>query len=346
MAFCNPLQEFSALLCDIPFVWRDAIVRALNCVLSVSRNTTETCDSVKDCETLTQFQPIQKVGNIVTFSYKDEKGVTYNRSINIETVFDNLLEDIDPKCLMLQEEWDVLTYKEKLAAIYEKACCVQSQNNPDCCDCEDCEDCIGPCLCMSYLATGTPPYTVNYKDCTTKYPVEIEVTEAEEFQFCAIRGTVSVIGGFYVEVGECGTEETTTTTTTTSSSTTTTTTEATTTTTTTTTTTSTSTTTTTTAEPTTTTTTTSTSSTTTVTTAEPLFYYLADRYNCPCALADAGVLVTLPQSHTVQIGKFYIPVVDTDQVYTIVNSTPQTPNPATALTTNNFTTCGGACLST
>lgn len=351
MAFCNSKEEFSALLCDIPFQWRDAIIKALECVLSVSRNEEETCDGIKECETLTYFEPIQQVGETITLSYKDEKGVVYTRSVSLTTIVNNILDDVDSNCLMPQEEWDEMTFAERMAAIYAKACCVYTS----CCGCEECEECEQTCVCTSYLVTGTAPYTVTYKDCDTKLPTEVEVTEAADFAFCALKGTVVITGNAtYQDLGECGAEETTSTTTTTSTSTTTTSssttttttieeTTTTTTTTTSTTTTSTSTTTTTTAAP---TTTTTTSSTTTTTTAIPLFYYIADEYDCPCALSQAGVLVTLPQSHTVQVGKFYIPSVDTDKVYTVVNPTPQTPNVAIALTTSNFTTCGGACLST
>lgn len=95
---------------------------------------------------------------------------------------------------------------------------------------------------------------------------------------------------------------------------------------------------------TTTTSTSTTSTTTTSTTTESQAYYLADAYQCgTCININDDVLVSLPVSHTLQIGKFYVPVVDDGNVYTIVSTTPQSPGPAVALTTANFNTCAGAC---
>jgi hypothetical protein len=368
MAFCNPKAELSALLCNIPANWRDSIVTALTCILSLRRDGDSTCDGVKECETLTAFQPITVTGNTITFSYRDEKGVTYNRNIDITTVINNLLNGVDAACLMDQEDWEALTFVEKLDAIYAKACCVHGNCGDDTgglgCGCEDCGDddvpCIGlnACVCTEYIVTGTAPFTFSYKDCTTKLVTEYESLVDNMVGICAIRGSLVLPDGvFCEEIGECGattttTSSTSTTTTIESSSTTTTTTEATTTsstsTTTTTTaaptTTTTSTTTTTTSTTTTSTTTTSTSTTTTTTIAETLEFYIADEYSCDdCSLTNAGLLVTLPISHSVQVGKFYIPTIYLGFVYSIISSDPQPPASAIALTTANYTTCGGAC---
>lgn len=337
MAFCNPREEFSALLCNIPSGWRDAISEALECVLSVKRDGNETCDSVKKCQTVTHFEPIKIVNNTLTFTYVDSFGIVHVRNIDLTPIINNALNSVDPKCLMTQEEWNALPLGQKFAAIYSKVCCVYTS----CCGCEDCIDCENSCACKQYLTDGTPPYTISYKDCETKLPVTVEVTESNLFEFCAMQGSVSIEGDAnYVDTGDCGAiEETTTTTTTTSSSTTTTTTEATTTTTTT------STTSTTTAATTTTSTTTTSTSTTTTTTASAFTYYLADEYLCnDCSIFNSNITVRLPASHVVQVGKFYRPVIFAGLVYNILSSTPQPNNPHVPLSTNNFTTCAGACI--
>lgn len=368
----NPKAEISALLCDIPSQWRDAISEALNCALNfVSHvDVSATCEGVKDCESVTSFFT-SITDNNVSVKYVNEKNITTISNLDLTEAINNALDAVDPKCLMTQEEWDALTYEERLDAIFAKVCCVHG----DCagsgggggCGCEDCGDgddveCVGleACPCVTYEVTGTAPFIFSYKDCDSKEIVEFESLETDVVQLCAIRGTIVTPDGVICNeiLNECSDE--TTSTTTTSTSTTTTTTEA----PETTTTTSTSTTTTTTEEPTTTTTTssttttststtttsstttttTSTSTTTTTTVAEPLFYYLADSYTClNCALVDTDVLISLPQSHSIQVGKFYVPVINDGMVYSIISPVHESPGSSVALTTANYTTCGGAC---
>lgn len=364
MAFCNPKEELSALLCNIPSNWRDSIVKALTCILALNKDNDAFCDGVKGCETLTKFEPIQQSGNTLIFSYRDEKGVVYSRSIDITTVINNVLNNTNASCLMDQEDWEALTFTQKLAAIYAKACCVHGDcsgmgggsggSGCGCADCGDGEDgeevpCIGTnaCVCTQYIITGTAPYTFSYKHCTTKLLTEYEVLSSSPVYVCALKNSLILpLNTIWEEIGECGATTTTTTSTTTSttststSTTSTTTVEPTTTTTTTSTTTTSSTTTTTTIAA----TTTTTSSTTTTTTVEALEYYLADKYDCSdCSPIDFAILVALPAAHSVQVGKFYQPTIDDGFVYNIVDPDPQTPASATSLTTSNFTTCGGAC---
>lgn len=292
MAFCNPKAEISALLCNIPSQWRDSIVEALSCILSLNRDSNATCEAIKDCETLTYFEPIKRSGNTITLSYRDEKGVLYNRSVDLTTVINNILNGVDSSCLMDQEDWEELTFAEKLNAIYQKACCVHGNctggGDSGCgCDCEGNPDepCIGTnaCKCMQYIITGAAPYTFSYKDCDTKLVTEYNSIDDNIVPICALKGSLILpLGVLFEETGECGDIPDTTTTT---SSSTTTTTAAPTTTTTSTTTTSTSTTTTTTAAPTTTTTTTTTSTTTTTTIA-PLLVKISNTLEGICEQVD------------------------------------------------------------
>lgn len=362
MNTCNPYDDISALLCDIPFQWRDALAKALACIMSYKKDRGTTCADIKNCESLTALLPIEKSGDTITFKYKDEKGIVTSRSFSVTDVVSDALDGVDPKCLMSQEEWDALSYSERLSAIFNKSCCVYTS----CCECDDCDDCQHSCECKGYFLQGTPPFTVTYKDCDTKLSVTEEIAQ-EEYYICAMKGSITLSpGAVYIEAGNCGdattttttsstttttTEEPTTTTTTTSSTTTTTTEAPATTTTTTTSTTTTTTeapvtTTTTTSTSTTTTETTTTSTTTTTTAAEALSYYLADEYDCgTCLVSQSSILVEIPTSHSIQLGKYYQPIAHPSGfVYYIINITPQPVAPAIALSINNFTTCGGACV--
>jgi len=62
-------------------------------------------------------------------------------------------------------------------------------------------------------------------------------------------------------------------------------------------------------------------------------------------VTQSNILVTLPLSHTIQVGKFYTPTIASSFVYSIISDDLQSPATAIDLTTNNFTTCGGACAS-
>lgn len=271
----NPKAEISALLCNIPSIWRDAIVEALTCALSevLHVDADVTCEGVKDCESVTQFMTTI-VDNILTATYVSERNITTIRNTDLTDAINHALDEVDPKCLMTQEAWDALTYQDRLNAVFDKVCCVHGDcagNGGDGtgCGCVDCgdgdnpEDCIGltACPCVTYEVIGTAPYSFTYKNCETKLITDFESIEDNISYVCAIRGTLSlpedVISN---EISATCSDIPATTTT----STTTTTTETTTTTSTTTTTTSSTTTTTTIPPPTTTTTTTSTTTTTTL----------------------------------------------------------------------------------
>lgn len=73
-------------------------------------------------------------------------------------------------------------------------------------------------------------------------------------------------------------------------------------------------------------------------------YYLADEYECPDCLVPVrtDVLVRLPASHTIQIGKYYEANPNLGFAYQLVPG-EQPSNPHIVLTTNNFTNCGSIC---
>lgn len=348
MKICNGSIDVSQYLCDIPPMWRESITKAILAI--VENNSSLECSSITKCETLTSLSPFTLNGTILSISYTNENGVTSTKSIDISTVLDKSLDDIDPKCLMTAEVWAGLSHTERLEAIFTGSCCIFNNDLTEPCDdCEpgcfdDCFDCVSSCVCTAYyLLSETVPYTITYKDCDTKYFVELEITETEHY-LCAIKNSLNLPDYVtYVEPGICGVSTSTTTTlpppTTTTTSTTTTTTAVP-TTTTTTTTIAPSTTTTTTGVPTTTTT------STTTTTTEALAYYLADEYQCStCTVSQAGILVSISSSETVTPGRFYLPVGHpTGFVYEITSASQQVPGPATNIISTNFSTCGGACI--
>lgn len=211
MSFCNPYQELSALLCDVPAIWRDAIARALSCIISLKRDDDETCDGVKECETLTALLPLTYSDGILTMPYRDEKGVLRSRTIDIGTaVEDTLLDGVDPKCLMTQEEWDELTHKERIQALFDKGCCIHDVC-ADALDC-GCGDCDDPLTTTTSTSTTTT---------TTEAPETTTTTTTSTTSTTTVPATTTTTTSTSTT-----TTTTDTTTTTTSTSTTTTTTEA------------------------------------------------------------------------------------------------------------------------
>lgn len=122
MKICNCHKDLHAYLCDIPFEWRDPIVKALCLILSEQPSE---CQGVSDCETLTFLYSFSINGNILSIQFKDEDGQLTTSSIDITTALNDVLDDVDPKCIMSVEAWQALSFEEKLQAIIDAQC--------DCC---------------------------------------------------------------------------------------------------------------------------------------------------------------------------------------------------------------------
>jgi hypothetical protein len=121
MSICNCHKDLSIILCDIPYEWRKGIVDAL-CLLLNSPSETELCKVVKECETRTNLSPFLLNGAILSVSFKDEKERVLTRTLDIQPLIEASLDDIDPSCLMSQEDWDNLTYEERIQSVIDSIC--------------------------------------------------------------------------------------------------------------------------------------------------------------------------------------------------------------------------------
>lgn len=119
MNICNCFTDLQALFCDIPEKWKKGITEALCYVLS---NKPSLCECFDKCETVTYLSPFTLNGSLLSISYTNEKGQIKTSSVDISDIIENVLDDVDPKCLMTQEEWDELSFDERFEAIITGVC--------------------------------------------------------------------------------------------------------------------------------------------------------------------------------------------------------------------------------
>lgn len=115
---CNNCEELlGKYLCDIPFEWRTQLVKVICKYLNISSELD--CNDVKKCETLTALSAFTVTKDEVCIEYTDENKVKWRRCFNIQTPHLNL----NPNCIMSQEDWDLLTWNEQIQAILDYVCC-------------------------------------------------------------------------------------------------------------------------------------------------------------------------------------------------------------------------------
>ena len=117
---CNCHKDIDKFLCDIPKELREPIVKAL--CFTLNSFPSVTCKMVKKCETLTSLSGWKLEGNVLSISYKNEKGKLSVRSIDIGDIIDDIGNDPDPLCLMSEEEWLQLSLYQKIQAIIDGHC--------------------------------------------------------------------------------------------------------------------------------------------------------------------------------------------------------------------------------
>jgi len=120
----NCKEKLSIYLCDIPEKWRDQIVTSL-CLAIEADNTTLDCKDVDDCFYTANLSAFTRDGILISISYTDENQEIVTRSFNFTQLIESSMEGLDPKCIASQEDWDNMTYIEKIQAIidYKCICC-------------------------------------------------------------------------------------------------------------------------------------------------------------------------------------------------------------------------------
>jgi hypothetical protein len=117
-------EQIEIYLAPLPSEWREKLT-AILCEINASQQTVN-CDDVKDCETLTSLSAFSIQGTNLSIQYRDEDQVNTTRTVNLENVINQTLEDIDPNCLTSEVTWASMTYTQRLQLLIDSHC--------DCCD--------------------------------------------------------------------------------------------------------------------------------------------------------------------------------------------------------------------
>lgn len=117
MTFKEQIEKY---LAPLPSEWKTKLTTIL-CEINSSQNTVS-CQDVKKCETLTSLSQFTRNGSIISIQYKDEKGTTVTRSIDLSDVVNSQLDDLDPGCLTDETTWNNMTLTQRLQLLINSHC--------------------------------------------------------------------------------------------------------------------------------------------------------------------------------------------------------------------------------
>lgn len=116
-------QQIQDLLSALPSKWSEQLATIL-CQIREDRESVD-CNKVKECETVTTLSDFTVAGTIVSIKYTDENGTQVTRSFDAGTVVNGTLDELDPNCLASPEEWNALSYDQRIQLLIDAhcACC-------------------------------------------------------------------------------------------------------------------------------------------------------------------------------------------------------------------------------
>lgn len=113
-------DQLTDYLKDVPSKWRDQLIILL-CQIKEDKQNPD-CQAVKDCETVTSLSDFVVDGSTASVVYTDENDVSYTRSFDVSLVLNNLINEVDPQCLMSEGDWLNLNFVEKFQSIVDSHC--------------------------------------------------------------------------------------------------------------------------------------------------------------------------------------------------------------------------------
>lgn len=113
-------KQLTEYLAEVPSKWREQLISVL-CQIKTDKQALD-CQVVKDCETITSLSEFTVDGSITSIVYTDENDVSYTRTFDVSSILDNLMNTIDPSCLMSEEDWLNLNFVGKFQAIVDAHC--------------------------------------------------------------------------------------------------------------------------------------------------------------------------------------------------------------------------------
>jgi hypothetical protein len=116
-------QQIKDMLDALPSKWADQLATIL-CQIKEDKESVD-CNKVKECETVTSMSDFTVSGTTVSIKYTDENGTQVTRSFDAGAVVNGTLDDLDPNCLASPEEWNSLSYDQRIQLLIDAhcACC-------------------------------------------------------------------------------------------------------------------------------------------------------------------------------------------------------------------------------
>lgn len=124
MTQCKSCEEqLSGYLTSVPSKWREQLISVL-CLIKKDKQNLD-CQEVRECETVTSLSDFSTTGAVASITFTNEDEVSYSRSLNMSFILNDIMNKIDPQCLISKTDWLNLTFSEKIGRIISKQC--------DCC---------------------------------------------------------------------------------------------------------------------------------------------------------------------------------------------------------------------
>lgn len=119
-AFKQQIEEY---LSALPSKWVEQLTTLL-CEIKEDRESVD-CAKVKQCETVTSLSDFTLSGTTASIKYTNEAGVQVTRSVDVGTLLNGTLDDLDPNCLTTADAWNGMSYVERIQTLIDSHC--------DCC---------------------------------------------------------------------------------------------------------------------------------------------------------------------------------------------------------------------
>lgn len=117
MTFKEQIEQY---LQPLPKKWKGQLTELL-CEINDSRKQ-PTCEDVRKCETLTSLSTFTITDGQVCITYKDEKGVSFERCFSADQVLNGQFDDLDPGCLTDETTWSNLSFAERIQLLIDSHC--------------------------------------------------------------------------------------------------------------------------------------------------------------------------------------------------------------------------------
>lgn len=117
-------QQIEQYLSALPSKWAEQLTTLL-CEIKEERDSVD-CAEVKQCETLTSLSDFTVSGSNVSIKYTGENGIQVTRTFDMSSALNGTLDDLDPNCLATPEQWNSMSYIERIQALIDSHC--------DCCE--------------------------------------------------------------------------------------------------------------------------------------------------------------------------------------------------------------------